>query len=57
VQISNKSMEQCDRFLASFGMSPSARARMTAAAELTQSDLFTGTGHAKPSLAAFATRK
>ena len=48
LNISNKAMEQCLKFLAEFGMSPAARSRVTPAA--LQIDLFTGTEHEKPTL-------
>lgn len=46
--VSNKAMEQCHKFLSEFGMSPSARARVTPGA--LQPDLFDGTTSAKPSI-------
>ncbi len=48
LNISNKSMEMCYKFLAEFGMTPSARSRVTPG-EL-QGDLFGGTEHAKPTI-------
>lgn len=48
LNISNKAMEQCHKFLADFGMSPSARSRVTPG-DLS-GDLFKGTEHEKPSL-------
>jgi len=48
LNISNKAMEQCHKFLADFGMSPSARSRVTPG-DL-NGDLFRGTEHEKPSI-------
>ncbi len=48
LNIANKAMEQCKAYLAEFGMSPSARSRVTPG-ELTP-DLFEGTEHAKASI-------
>ena len=53
LQISNKAIEQCQKALAEFGLSPSARARMTPAAQTPSGDLFAGTPHAKKTLANF----
>jgi P27 family predicted phage terminase small subunit len=50
VNISNKAMEQCMKYLSEFGMSPSARSRVTPA-DL-QPGLFDGTEHEKPTLGA-----
>jgi P27 family predicted phage terminase small subunit len=50
LNISNKAMEQCLKYLSEFGMSPSARSRVTPS-EL-QRDLFDGTANEKPSLGA-----
>lgn len=46
LNISNKAMEQCHKFLSEFGMSPSARSRVTPGS--LQQDLFSGTEHEKP---------
>lgn len=48
LNISNKAMDQCIKYLSEFGMSPSARARVTPSA--LQQDLFSGTENEKPSL-------
>ena len=48
LNISNKAMEQCLKYLAEFGMSPAARSRVTPGA--IQIDLFNGTEHEKPTL-------
>jgi P27 family predicted phage terminase small subunit len=48
VNISNKAMEQCHKYLCEFGMSPSARSRVTPS--MAHPDLFEGTENAKPSL-------
>lgn len=48
LNISNKAMEQCNKYLAEFGMSPAARARVTPS--MAHPDLFAGTEHEKPSL-------
>lgn len=48
LNISNKAMEQCIKYMAEFGMSPAARSRVTPS-EI-QPDLFSGTEHEKPSL-------
>lgn len=48
VNISNKAMEQCIKYLSEFGMSPSSRSRVTPG-DL-QPDLFGGTEHEKPSI-------
>lgn len=48
LNISNKAMDQCKSFLAEFGMSPSARSRVTPG-DMT-ADLFAGTEHDKPSI-------
>lgn len=48
LNISNKAMEQCMKYLAEFGMSPSARSRVTPG-DL-NGDLFRGTEHEKPSI-------
>lgn len=50
LNVSNKAMEQCLKYLAEFGMSPAARSRVTPS-EM-QPDLFAGTEHEKPSLGA-----
>lgn len=50
LNISNKAMEQCAKFMAEFGMSPAARSRVTPGD--TQPDLFSGTEHEKPSIGA-----
>lgn len=48
LNISNKAMEQCIKYLSEFGMSPSSRSRVTPS-DL-QPDLFGGTDHEKPSI-------
>lgn len=48
LNISNKAMEQCSKFMAEFGMSPSSRSRVTPGE--VQGDLFGGTENEKPSL-------
>lgn len=48
LNISNKAMEQCVKYLAEFGMSPASRSRVTPGD--VQQDLFDGTDHEKPSL-------
>lgn len=48
LNISNKAMEMCHKFMADFGMSPSARSRVTPG-DL-NGDLFSGTEHEKPSI-------
>lgn len=51
LNISNKAMEQCAKYLAEFGMSPSSRSRVTPS--VVQGDLFGGTEHEKPSTGSF----
>lgn len=51
LNISNKAMEQCLKYLSEFGMSPSARSRVTPG-EL-QGELFAGTEHEKPTTGSF----
>lgn len=46
--VANKAMEQCLKYLSEFGMSPSARSRVTPS-EL-QRGLFDGTEHEKPTI-------
>lgn len=48
LNISNKAMEQCIKYLAEFGMSPSSRSRVTASDA--QPGLFDGTEHQLPSI-------
>ena len=48
LNVSNKAMEQCLKYLAEFGMTPAARARVTPSS--LQQDLFNGTEHEKPTL-------
>lgn len=48
LNISNKAMEQCIKYLAEFGMSPAARTRVTPSD--VQPDLFEGTADEKPSI-------
>lgn len=48
LNIANKAMEQCKSFLSEFGMSPSARSRVTPGD--TTGDLFDGTEHGKPTI-------
>ncbi|MDA8095576.1 MAG: phage terminase small subunit P27 family [Betaproteobacteria bacterium] len=51
LNVANKAMEQCKSFLAEFGMSPSARSRVTPSDAT--GDLFEGTEHGKPSIGSF----
>lgn len=52
LNVSNKAQEQCLKYLSEFGMSPSARSRVTPS--VLQGDLFGGTEHEKPTLGSFA---
>lgn len=51
VNISNKAMEQCLKYLSEFGMSPSSRSRVTPGDM--QGDLFAGTANEKPTTGSF----
>jgi len=48
LNVSNKAMEQCLKYLAEFGMTPAARARVSPTIQ--QPGLFDGTEHEKPTI-------